>query len=59
MVHLTVGADEIVARISRSAAGQLAFQPGDAAHAVLKSMSLARDHIAKRTVSYSQPRRLK
>ena len=46
MVHLAVGADEIVARITRRAASQLALQPGDTAHAILKSMSVARDHIA-------------
>ena len=46
MVHLSVGEDEILARITRRAAGQLGLQPGDAAHAVLKSMSVARDHIA-------------
>ncbi|MFN4202269.1 MAG: molybdenum ABC transporter ATP-binding protein [Tabrizicola sp.] len=46
MVHLAVGGDEIVARITRRAAAQLALQPGDAAHAILKSMSIARDHIA-------------
>ncbi|WP_135447380.1 molybdenum ABC transporter ATP-binding protein [Tabrizicola caldifontis] len=46
MVHLAVGAEEILARITRRAAAQLALQPGDAAHAVLKSLSVARDHIA-------------
>jgi molybdate transport system ATP-binding protein len=46
MVHLAVGGDEIVARITRRAAAQLALQPGDTAHAILKSMSVARDHIA-------------
>lgn len=46
MLHLAVGPDEILARITRRAAAQLALQPGDAAHAVLKSMSVARDHIA-------------
>ena len=45
MVHLAVGADEIVASITRRAAAQLALQPGDTAHAILKSMSVARDHI--------------
>jgi molybdate transport system ATP-binding protein len=46
MVHLAVGADEIVARITRRAANALALAPGDTAHAVLKAMSVARDHIA-------------
>ncbi|WP_149587366.1 molybdenum ABC transporter ATP-binding protein [Tabrizicola flagellatus] len=49
MVHLAVGDDEILARITRRAAGQLDLRPGDAAHAVLKSMSVARDHIAGAT----------
>ena len=46
MVHVSIGADEIVARITRRAADQLALQPGDSVHAILKSMSVARDHIA-------------
>ncbi|MFN3280643.1 MAG: molybdenum ABC transporter ATP-binding protein [Tabrizicola sp.] len=46
MVHLAVGQDEILARITRRTARQLGLHPGDAAHAVLKSMSIARDHIA-------------
>lgn len=47
MVHLAVGDDEILARITRRAAEQLALRPGDTAHAVLKSMSVARDHVAR------------
>jgi molybdate transport system ATP-binding protein len=46
MVHLAVGNDTILARITRRAAAELALAPGDSAHAVLKSMSVARDHIA-------------
>ncbi|NHB75814.1 molybdenum ABC transporter ATP-binding protein [Rhodobacter calidifons] len=46
MVHLAVGDSVILARITRRAAAELALQPGDKAHAVLKSMSVARDHIA-------------
>ena len=46
MVHLRLGADEIVARITRRAAAELALAPGDTVHAVLKAMSVARDHIA-------------
>jgi molybdate transport system ATP-binding protein len=46
MVHLAVGQDEIVARITRRAQTELALAPGDAVHAVLKAMSVARDHIA-------------
>jgi molybdate transport system ATP-binding protein len=46
MVHLAVGEDEILARITRRAADQLALRPGDMVHAILKSMSVARDHVA-------------
>ncbi|MCC5963370.1 MAG: molybdenum ABC transporter ATP-binding protein [Rhodobacteraceae bacterium] len=45
MVHITVGAHEIIARITRRAAGQLALRPGDPVHAIVKSMSVARDHV--------------
>lgn len=45
MVHLAVGPDEIVARITRRAAADLALTPGETVHAVLKAMSVARDHI--------------
>jgi molybdate transport system ATP-binding protein len=46
IVHLAVGDHEILARITRRAADQLALRPGDAVHAVLKSLSVARDHLA-------------
>jgi len=46
-VHVRVGADEILARITRRAAEQMALQPGDPVHAILKSMSVARDHVAR------------
>ena len=46
MVHLRLGPDEIVARITRRAALDLALGPGDSVHVILKSMSVARDHIA-------------
>jgi molybdate transport system ATP-binding protein len=46
MVHLAIGPDEIVARITRRAAEALALAPGDGVHAILKAMSVARDHIA-------------
>jgi molybdate transport system ATP-binding protein len=46
IVHVAIGADEILARITRRAADQLALRPGDTVHAILKSMSVARDHIA-------------
>ncbi|CAM3331265.1 molybdenum ABC transporter ATP-binding protein [Paracoccus nototheniae] len=47
MVRLAVGSDTLLARITRRAADQLQLQPGDQAHAILKSMSVARDHIAR------------
>ncbi|TJZ89584.1 molybdenum ABC transporter ATP-binding protein [Paracoccus gahaiensis] len=47
MVRLAVGPDQLLARITRRAADQLALQPGEPAHAILKSMSVARDHIAR------------
>lgn len=47
MVHLAIGEDEIVARITRRAAADLNLAPGDTVHAILKSMSVARDHIAR------------
>jgi molybdate transport system ATP-binding protein len=46
MVHLAIGGDEVIARITRRAAGQMGLQPGDDVHAILKAMSVARDHIA-------------
>ncbi len=46
IVHVAVGEHEILARITRRAADQLALQPGDTIHAILKSMSVARDHVA-------------
>jgi molybdate transport system ATP-binding protein len=47
IVHVGVGEDEILARITRRAADQLRLQPGDAVHAIVKSMSVARDHVAR------------
>ncbi len=46
-VHVAIGNDEILARITRRAAEQMALQPGDTVHAILKSMSVARDHVAR------------
>ncbi len=46
LIHIAVGPDEILARITRRAVDQLALQPGDRVHAILKSMSVARDHVA-------------
>lgn len=46
MVHVRIGEDEILSRITRRAAEQMALAPGDAVFAILKSMSVARHHIA-------------
>lgn len=46
IVHVAIGDHEILARITRRAAEQLSLQPGDTVHAIVKSMSVARDHIA-------------
>ncbi|KAB2788622.1 molybdenum ABC transporter ATP-binding protein [Brucella anthropi] len=46
MVHLRIGDAEIIARITRRAAADLKLAPGDNIHAILKAMSVARDHIA-------------
>lgn len=45
-VHLRVGESEIVARVIRRAVADLRLAPGDAVHAILKAMSVARDQIA-------------
>ena len=45
MVTLRLGPDEILARITRRAADELALHAGDTVHAILKSMSVARDHV--------------
>lgn len=46
-VHITIGEDEILARITRRAAEQMGLQPGEPIHAILKSMTVARDHVAR------------
>lgn len=46
MVHIAVGDHEILARITRRAADQMGLQSGDSVHAILKSMSIARHHVA-------------
>ena len=51
LVHLAIGADEIVARITRRAAADLKLTVGDGVHAILKSMSVARDRIARAAAS--------
>lgn len=45
-VHLAMGETEILARITRRAAVEMDLKPGESVHAVLKAMSVARDHIA-------------
>jgi molybdate transport system ATP-binding protein len=47
MVHIDMAGHEVLARITRRAAQQMQLQPGDAVHAILKSMSVARDHVAR------------
>jgi molybdate transport system ATP-binding protein len=47
IVHVQVGDGEILARITRRAVAQLGLQPGDAVHAIIKAMSVARDHVAR------------
>ena len=47
IVHVQVGDGEILARITRRAVEQLGLEPGDDVHAVVKSMSVARDHVAR------------
>ena len=47
MVHIDVAGHEILARITRRAADQMALDCGDTIHAILKSMSVARDHVAR------------
>jgi len=46
MVHIDAGGHEILARITRRAAETMGLQVADQVHAILKSMSVARDHIA-------------
>ena len=49
VVHVALGGHEILARITRRAVQQLGLQPGDAVHAIIKSLSVARDHVAPDT----------
>lgn len=46
-VHVAIGEHEILARITRRAAEQMGLAQGDTVHAILKSMSVARDHVAR------------
>lgn len=45
-LRLALGPDEILASITHRAAADLNLAPGDGVHAILKAMSVARDHIA-------------
>ena len=54
-VHVAIGGTEILARITRRAAGQMALRPGDEVHAILKSMSVARDHVARNARQGTNP----
>jgi molybdate transport system ATP-binding protein len=45
VVHLAIGSEDILIRITRRACATLDLKPGDSAHAILKSMSVARDRI--------------
>ena len=47
LVRLMVGDEPIIARITRRAVQALALEPGDGVHAVLKTMSIARDQVAR------------
>ncbi|MDP1668371.1 molybdenum ABC transporter ATP-binding protein [Phaeovulum sp.] len=46
MVRLALGEEIILASITSRAVASLALRPGDHVHAVLKSMSVARDHVS-------------
>lgn len=46
VVRLAIGPDEILARITRRAAAEMQLRPGDRVHAILKTMSVARDRVA-------------
>lgn len=46
-VHIAMGEHEILARITRRAAEQMRLEVGDRVHAIMKSMSVARDHVAR------------
>ena len=47
MVHVAVGDHEILARITHRAAEQMQLRPGEPVHAIVKSLSAARDHVAR------------
>jgi molybdate transport system ATP-binding protein len=47
IVHIRIGEDEILARITRRAVEQLHLEPGVGVYAIVKSLSVARDHVAR------------
>lgn len=47
LVRIAVGEDELVARITRRSCEMLGLVPGDRVHAILKTMSVARGHVAQ------------
>ncbi len=49
MVHLVIGPDAVLARITRRSVAELGLAPGQTVHVILKSMAVARDHIAAGT----------
>ncbi len=55
MVHVSVGPDEILARVTRRAAEAMALAPGDRVHAILKALSVARDQIGPRNRTSDAP----
>jgi molybdate transport system ATP-binding protein len=55
MVHLAVGDDQILARITRRAAQMLALAPDDCVHVILKAMSVARNQITAATSKHTPP----
>lgn len=55
MVHLAVGDDQLLARITRRAAQMLALAPDDRVHVILKAMSVARNQITAETTKHIPP----
>ena len=53
MVHLAVGDDQLLARITRRAAQMLALTPDDRVHVILKAMSVARNQITAETTKHT------
>jgi len=50
MVSLKIGPDPILAQVTRRAVIELGLAPGQSVHVILKSMAVARDHIATGSV---------